>query len=268
MQYKKIYIEITNCCNLNCHFCAKTTRPPRFMKKKDFLVILDKIKDFTKYIYLHVMGEPLLHPEINQFIKLATIKGFSVNVTTNGSLLKKLNNDTSLRQINISLHALKEYKRGEKLIKELYKIFEKSEKLASQGVYINYRVWRSNNLDIINLLEKRYNTSIDLNTKKSILAKNVFYSSEKEFIWPIIKTGNLSSIGTCRALKDHIAILVDGSIVPCCLDNNATILLGNIYKTSLDKIINSSLYNNLLKGFNENKKVHNLCQNCDFYHKN
>ena len=265
MQYKKIYIEITNNCNLSCSFCAKTKRNKKFMTTEEFEIILDKIKDYTKYIYLHVMGEPLLHPEVNEFIKLAYNKGFFVNITTNGTLLEKIQFDTPIRQINISLHSLKEHNKI-----NIEDIINKSEKLARRGVYINYRVWRSECLDIINYLEKRYNVIISKNEKSKTLTNNIFFSSEKEFIWPEKKReeGNLSPTGTCRALRDHLAILVDGTIVPCCLDNDASIILGNIFYDSLSDVINTPLFMNMLKGFKENKKIHPLCQNCNFYEKN
>lgn len=265
MKFKKIYIEITNICNLSCSFCAKNTRNPEFMTLSNFEYILNKIKDYTDYIYLHVMGEPLLHPEINNFIEVASNKGFSINITSNGFLINKLNTD-KIRQLNISLHSVKEQNSID-TTNYLSSIFENCEKLAEKGVYINYRVWRNNCLDILKYLEERYNVSITKEDKTKTLAKNIFYSNEDEFIWPIkrLGEGNNYPFGTCRALKDHIAILVDGTIVPCCLDNNATIPLGNIFNNTLQDILNSPIYKELLTGFNSNKKIHKLCQNCTFY---
>lgn len=265
MKFKKIYIEITNICNLNCSFCAKNNRKQEFISLDRFMYILDQIKNYTEYIYLHVMGEPLLHPEINKIIKFANEKGLKVNITTNGFLIDKLNNN-DIRQINISLHSVHEQT---VINKDVYlnKIFNKCEELAEKGVYINYRVWRSNCLDILSILEERYNIKIKIEDKTKILSNNIFYSKEEEFIWPIerLGEGNNYSSGGCRALKDHIAILVDGTIVPCCLDNNGTIPLGNIFDNNLSDIINSSTYKKLVTGFNENKKIHPLCQNCNFY---
>lgn len=268
MQYKKIYIEITNVCNLSCSFCAKTNREPKFMTKERFIEVLEKIKEYTNYIYLHVMGEPLLHPEINDFIEIAHQMGFKVNITTNATLLHRIKANKHIRQINISLHALKD-KKNQKQILGYKKIFEQCEQMAEEGTYINYRIWRNDCDDLINELEKRYNTIISKTEKTKTLASNIFYSKEEEFSWPSeIKKkeeGRSSPTSRCRAIKDHIAILVDGTIVPCCLDNNAEIPLGNIFIQNLDEIMHSSQYNALLDGFSANKKVHPLCQNCTFY---
>ena len=89
MVFKKIYIEITNVCNLNCSFCHGTKRARKYMSFAEFKTILTKIKKYTKYLYFHVMGEPLMHPQINEFINEAS-KDFYVNITTNGYLIKKL----------------------------------------------------------------------------------------------------------------------------------------------------------------------------------
>ena len=85
--FKKIYIEIINYCNLNCKFCVKTTKDKKMLSLSEFEHILDEIKPYTKYIYLHIQGEPLMHPDIDKFILLAYNKGFSVNLTTNATLL-------------------------------------------------------------------------------------------------------------------------------------------------------------------------------------
>ena len=77
MRFKRVYIEITNVCNLKCNFCLPHNRKNRFMNFEEFKIILDKIKPYTNYIYLHVKGEPLLHPDIDKFIEDSKILGFS-----------------------------------------------------------------------------------------------------------------------------------------------------------------------------------------------
>lgn len=269
MKYKKIYIEITNVCNLSCSFCPKHHRKNDFMSLENFEKILDKINDYTDYIYLHVMGEALLHPNFKEIVELANKKGFFVQLTTNGYLTQKIDENTSLRQINVSLHSFSsEY--GKSLDEYLETIFLKLERLAEKGTYVNYRLWveSDESLQILKRLEDRYKVTISKNDKTKTLAKNIFYSKENAFIWPSerLEKGNHSPIsGTCRGLKDQIAILVDGTVVPCCLDNNGEIFLGNIFCDDLKNIIESSMYQNMLLGFKNNQKIHPLCQKCNFY---
>ena len=132
MRLKRIYIEITNVCNLNCEFCEPHKRTNRFMTFDEFETILNKISNFSSYIYLHVKGEPLLHPEFDKFVKLAYEKGFQINLTTNATLLENhLENTKYLRQINVSFHATN----NEKILKTTKKISD---------CIVNYRIWNFN----------------------------------------------------------------------------------------------------------------------------
>ena len=84
---KRVYLEITNVCNLACSFCPGTTREGRFMSEEDLVRLLEKLRGETQYLYFHLMGEPLLHPSLGRFLTLAGEKGFRVILTTNGTLL-------------------------------------------------------------------------------------------------------------------------------------------------------------------------------------
>ncbi len=261
--YKKVYVEITNCCNLSCDFCIGNKRDKGFIDVNSFNIILDKLKGYTKYLYLHVMGEPLLHPRINELIDMASFS-YYVNITTNGYLIDRLKSN-KVRQLNISIHSYDE-KYGVCLIDYMNSIFDVVDKLPD--TYISYRLWVSNsNSDkIISILEKHYNTKINVNDSIK-LKDRVFVSFNESFIWPSLDNEMSNSNGTCYALRDHIGILVDGSIVPCCLDSNGDIVFGNIYKDSLDDVINSDRYVNMLNGFRNGIKCEELCKKCDFLKK-
>ena len=100
--FKKIYVEITNNCNLSCSFCNENKRTKEFITIDKFNILLDKLRGYTDFIYFHLMGEPLMHPKINELIDLAS-KSFKINITTNGYLLDKIKNNKNIRQINVSL---------------------------------------------------------------------------------------------------------------------------------------------------------------------
>lgn len=264
--YKKVYLEITNICNLNCPFCIKNQRPLKMLSDEEFKIILKKLEGYTKYLYFHLMGEPTMHPKINEFIDFAS-KDFNINITTNGYLIKKLENNRNIRQINISLHSFDEIY-NKSLEEYMNDILETVEKLK-MTTYISLRFWAKNKKDkeILKYLENYYHKKIEIyEGKKSItLDKNVFLSFDKEFTWPEIKEKeNKNEQGMCYALRDHIGILSDGTVVPCCLDSKGSINLGNILKQDLIDIINSTRYQEMKKGFSENKRVEKLCQNCTF----
>lgn len=258
--YKKIYIEITNICNLNCSFCIKNKRPKKIMQLKEFAIILKKIKPHTNYLYFHVLGEPLMHPLINEFINLAS-QDFKINITTNGYLIDKIKNNKNIRQLNISLHSFQENNQIS-LEEYLNTIFLAVDRLKEK-TYISYRLWTHTPYKnkILSILEDKYHQKID---KKMQLEENVFIDFEHSFIWPNLENEIIEEKGKCYALKDHIAILVDGTIIPCCLDSKGDINLGNIFTNSIDDIKSSSRYLKMLEGFRQNKKVEELCQRCNF----
>lgn len=264
MKYKKVYVEITNACNLSCPFCAKSKRKKEFITIDNFKIILDKIKSYTDYLYFHILGEPLLHPKINELINLAS-KQFNINITTNGFLIRNIENNKNIRQLNISLHSFNE-SYGISLSEYLDNIFSVTDKLR-EYTFISYRLWVSSkyNKDIIDAINKKYATSLDYKNIKNnrTLAKNIFISTHDEFTWPADSNKSCES-GTCYALKDHIGILVNGTVVPCCLDSEGKVNLGNIYKDDLSTIINSPKCKGMLNGFKENKRIEELCKHCNF----
>lgn len=264
--YKKIYLEITNICNLNCPFCIKNQRALKMLSEEEFKIILKKLEGHTKYLYFHLMGEPTMHPKINEFINLAS-KSYNINITTNGYLIKKLETNKNIRQINISLHSFDE-NYNKTLDTYMNDILETVEKLKEK-TYISFRLWAKNKKDkeILKYLENYYNKKIEFcDSKKNVtLDKNVFLSFDSEFTWPEIKeTEEKNEQKMCYALRDHIGILSDGTVVPCCLDSKGTINLGNIFKEDLETIIESKRYQDMKKAFTENKRIEKLCQNCTF----
>lgn len=262
--FKRIYVEITNVCNLNCSFCIGNKREKKFISLEEFEILLNKLEGFTDYLYFHIMGEPLIHPYINELLEKAN-KKFKVNITTNGYFIKKIKNNDNIRQINISLHSF-DLKYKKSLEQYMDDIFEVSDLLTHKGTIINYRLWVGclYKEDILRILSKKYENNV-MELRKVKLKDNVFLDVAEEFTWPSYDNDYCSKVGSCRGTRDHIGVLVDGTIVPCCLDSAGIIKLGNIYKQDLNDIIRSELFKKINEGFKNNLKVHSLCQKCNFY---
>ena len=266
MRFKKIYIEITNACNLNCSFCIKNKRKVNYMTLYNYKYIIDKINNYTKEIYLHILGEPLLHPLFKDFLRIACEKKFKVNLTTNGTLLLKnkeiLLGNHSVRQINVSLHSFPN------IPNYLDDVTSVCDLLSDKGIYISYRLWTfdgdlSNEMkDTIEYIENRYNLIIH-NFKNSIrLKEHCFLSFDSTFEWPSLNHPFVSEKGTCQGFRHMCAILSDGRVVPCCLDSNGEASLGNIFDTKFEEI----LINNkgLLNDFQNHKMTLELCKKCSY----
>lgn len=271
-RFKKIYIEITNKCNLNCSFCSNSKRKFREMTTEEFKLIISKIKNYTDYIYLHIKGEPLLHSSLDEILNICDYNNIKVNITTNGTLLKKkkaiLSSHNSIRQINVSLHS-------ENNIDSYFEDVFNSCKFLSTKLFISYRLWKLKNLKldknstkIVEKIKKAYNLKDEivekLNNDKSIkIDYNTYVNKENLFDWPDLKN-NFDIDGKCYGLSTHIGILSDGTIVPCCLDAEGIIKLGNIFEDNLENVLNGDKAQEIINGFKRNKSVCGLCKNCNF----
>lgn len=119
-------------------------------------------------------------------------------------------------------------------------------------------------------LEKHYNLSPEtvekLKNEDNIkISSTIYVDKDNEFKWPEIT--NHKSCGYCYALKTQLAILSDGTVVPCCLDSNGMINLGNIFKESIEEIQNKERYQNLKKSFQDRKPSEKICKSCTFKEK-
>lgn len=272
MRFKKVYIEITNACNLNCSFCNNNQRKKEYMSFDDFKHVIKEIKVYTNYIYLHVKGEPLLHPELEEILKECEENEIQVNITTNGTLLKQrqniLANSKCVRQLNISLHSENEISTYFEDIFSAVRTFPKE-------MYISYRLWTLKNYKLdkksteaVNKIIEEYKLSPNIVEKlyqeKSIkIDFHTYVNKDNLFQWPTLETVDKKH-SFCYGLTTHIGILVDGTVVPCCLDGEGVIALGNIFQNSLEEILNSKRAKILLEEFKNNKCSEELCEKCEF----
>ena len=266
-RFKKIYVEITNSCNLNCDFCIANKRKNKFIEIDEFKILLNNIKNYTDYLYFHVLGEPLFHPKINELINIAS-NNFKINITTNGYLINKIKDNKNIRQLNISLHSFDD-KYKVSLNNYLNNIFGTIDELIKNNTYISLRLWVENkyNNEIIDYINNKYITNIKYDVENYKINNNLFINNFHEFIWPDLNNDTYDETGTCYGLIDHIGILVDGTIIPCCLDSRGDINLGNIYLNNLNEILESERVNKIITNFKNNKKCEELCKHCKFIEK-
>ena len=285
--FKKVYIEITSVCNLACSFCPPTARAKGLIKVEQFNNILDEISPHTKYIYLHVKGEPLLHPRIDQLLDAAHAKGFKVNITTNGTLIKKnrekLLGKPALRQINFSLHSFDGHEGSENREKYLGDILDFVRAAREYNTIISYRLWNlqrdhvsdiaaRRNRETLDILENEYRLDYRIEEKvqpgKGVkIAPNIYLNQDHEFRWPSLLAPEDEGKGFCHALRSQAAILVDGTVVPCCLDGEGVINLGNVHEKSFGEIVEGERANNIVDGFSRREAVEELCRKCGYRQK-
>lgn len=276
---KKVYIEITNVCNLACAFCPGTSRKPAFMTLSDFETVLRRLKGFTDYLYLHVLGEPLLHPDLARLLELSASYGYKVNITTNGTKISDraevLLNGSPPRQVNFSLHCREEADFSD-VDKYLDDIFDFTcAALDKGGIYISYRLWNVTseaseryNAYVIRKLQQRFSPNFSISeamkgSPRITLRDRLYLNSAEVFHWPSESAGEAQN-GFCLGLRDQAAVLADGTVVPCCLDSEGSIKLGNIFEDEFEYILNGERARNLYEGFSKRKAVEDICMKCGY----
>ncbi len=278
LKLKRVYIEITNICNLNCSFCSPLKREKGNMSATQFEHILKEIKPYNPHIYLHLKGEPLIHPDFSKILELAKSYGLNVNLTTNGTLINNHFDDIikNARQVNISVHSLSDgqVKDYNSYLENIIRLGKEAEKNGSP--YVSYRMWNGNKneeisddaLLILKAVGKEFGAEIEKSIHKGRdakkLADNVFISFMEEFIWPSLSLPYIGNKGKCLGSKEMLGILCDGTVVPCCLDGDGVINLGNIFENSLNDILNSERFININKGFSGGEIPEELCQKCSY----
>ena len=272
--YSRVYVEITNICNMNCSFCHGHSRPLRQMTEEEYGHILRHLAGKTQYIYHHLMGEPLVHPLLPRFIQMACQAGFRPMLTTNGTLLDSRGDDLlipGLHKVNISLHSF-EGQRQEDHQRYIRKIADFAEKANQAGILISLRLWNKgfddgrNDTALETLKEMLPGQWIE-NTRGYRIRDGLFLEWGDRFAWPDQNAPDGGCDLTCRGLLDHFGILSDGTVVPCCLDSDGIIALGNVFRENLADILASPRANAIAEGFRHRKATEDLCRRCGFARK-
>ena len=251
------------------------------MDEELFTRILYEIKDSSEYIYFHVKGEPLLHPHLERFLTISGEKGFRVSIATNGTLIGKtgeqLIDKPALRQMSFSFHSLEEETDRAVIEKYLDDIFNFAiEAVKKTKMFIEFKLWNLNrvpenesNKIIFSFMANRLNLPVNfhegISSGKGVrISDRIFLSRGSEFLWPDLDSPDNNPNGYCYGLKRQAAILVDGTVVPCCLDGKGIVKLGNIKDSSFLDIIDGKRALRIIRGFSERKAVEELCRKCTY----
>lgn len=264
MKFKRIYIEITNICNLKCSFCSDSKRNKKEMNIDEFELVMSKINKYTDYIYLHVKGEPLSHHYLDDILSICKKYNKKVCITTNGVFFKDrldiLSKYDNIYQINISLHS---ENNKDNYLEDIFEVVDNLE-----YPYISYRFWTlDKSLDTLNnkyldMIKLKYNVN-ELYDKMK-LDNKVYLSLDSKFDWPSTSSSYYKEEGTCLGGKSQIAILSNGVVSICCLDSEGESNLGNIFTDSMEDILSSNKFKNTINGFNDNKVYLSICKHCSY----
>jgi radical SAM protein with 4Fe4S-binding SPASM domain len=290
--FERINIEINNVCNLHCSFCPPQTRQSERLTPEDFRGILKKVKPYTKEVTLHLLGEPLGHPELGEIIEQARLEQVPVLVVTNGVLLsddiQSILLNPIVRQVAFSLQSFSSNFPNRDPINYLTRIKEYCDSASSQRPeqYVNLRLWdikddplettndSKTEQDALDRMRERLSevfefkwSDVKINiprTKSWRIRSRIYLHCDSRFVWPDMKNEILQHQGTCKALTDHIGIHADGTVVACCLSHKDDLALGYIKTTSLEDILASPRAVAMKEGFQRGQLTEDLCKRCGY----
>ena len=271
-RFNKIYLEISNLCNLSCAFCPGTQRKKHAMTVEEFSSLLPKLRLYADYLYFHLMGEPLLHPRLGEFLRLAGEAGFRVILTTNGTLLPKQQNillrSPALHKVNISLHAFEANDLDVPFSEYLEGCFRFG-KNAEGKVLTVFRLWNQGgaeerNHEILAAMEQFFPQPWAVERKGTRLGSRVYLEFGDKFDWPDLSAEEGSDRVFCYGLRDQIGVLCDGTVVPCCLDHEGDLALGNLFEQDMSEILASPRAQEIYSGFQHRTAAEELCRKCGY----
>lgn len=271
-RFSKIYLEISNLCNLSCAFCPGTKRKKHAMTVEEFSALLPKLRPYADYLYFHLMGEPLLHHRLEEFLSIAWSQGFKVILTTNGILLPKqqelLLAAPALHKVNISLHAFEANDLSIPFEEYLWGCFQFG-KAAEGKVLTVFRLWNQGgadekNQEILSALETYFPKPWSVERKGTRLGNRVYLEYGDKFDWPDLSAEDGGDRVFCYGLRDQIGVLCDGTVVPCCLDHEGDLALGNLHHQDLEEILVSPRAQAIYNGFRNKTAAEELCRKCGY----
>ena len=271
-RFQKIYLEISNICNLSCRFCPGTKRKPKVMTEPEFHHLLPKLRPWTDFLYFHLMGEPLCHPLLDSFLTAAGTHGFKVILTTNGTLLQKQQNlllsSRALHKVNISLHAFEANDLAVPFETYLKQCFAFG-KAAEGTKLVVFRLWNqggaeARNGEILAGLEEFFPKPWITERKGIRIGNRVYLEYGDKFDWPDQNAEDHGDQVFCYGLRDQVGVLCDGTVVPCCLDHDGDLALGNLFETELGEILESKRAKAIYEGFQRRYAAEELCRKCGY----
>lgn len=282
-RFRRVNVEITNRCNLSCPFCASSSRPPTVMSVAAFARLATQLEPLAEEVVLHVLGEPLTHPDLSGVLAAAAAAALPVHVVTNGVLLDRRRGDlllqSGVRQVSVSLQSARASLPEPEYGHALERVLAFCTRAVSErpDLYVNLRLWNAagprTGIDDA-LLAQRLSAhfgrdvgalQVDVRRRKNVpLRGRQYLHFDSRFEWPRLDLPEGAVRGTCHGLTGHFGILADGTVVPCCLDVDGILRLGNAFDTPLAEILNSARARHIRDGFAAGRRVEPLCRRCSF----
>ena len=193
-------------------------------------------------------------------------------VTTNGTLVKKAGDSliaSGVYKVNLSVHSFEEGS-DDSYVNYINDILDFADKASLGGVLTVLRLWNrgvdggrnDRTLDLVR--EKFAGEEWREGSRGYRIRHKLHLEWGDRFEWPDISCEEGDNRVFCYGLSDHFGVLVDGTVIPCCLDREGVINLGNIHTEPIESILSSERARAILDGFKRRCATEELCRKCGY----
>jgi radical SAM protein with 4Fe4S-binding SPASM domain len=241
------------------------------MSESEFSHVLDQLSGKTEFVYYHLMGEPLTHPELPCFLRMAKERGFRSVITTNGTLLHRYGAsiiEAGVHKVSISVHSFED-QNDEWFVEYMRRITDFADAASAVGIIVVFRLWNKGvdgglNDRVYEFLRTRFEGEWQENTRGVRIRHRLHLEWGDRFEWPDADAPVQGEKVFCYGLRDHFGILCDGTVVPCCMDSDGAIALGNLFAEELSSILDSPRARAMVEGFENHRATEDLCRRCAY----
>jgi len=285
-----ISVEPTTSCNLSCPECPsglkKFTRPTGKITRDDFAIVLEKMAKTLQYITFYFQGEPLLHSQFADFVRMAKRYKIIVATSTNAHFLdvEVSNNliDSGLDKLIISLDGVDaetyvKYRRGgdfNRVIENIKLVVEarKKRNVKHPFLELQFLVLKHNEHQIEAIKKLGKELGVD---KVELKTAQVYEFEEgNDFIPDIDKYARYEKApdgkyriknklpNYCFRMWSGCVVTWDMKIVPCCFDKDADFRFGDIKVQEFSQVWQSKDYNAFRQQILNDRSKIDICRNC------
>ena len=285
-----ISIEPTTNCNLGCPECPSGlkvfSRNTGNIEMDTYTKMMEQVHHNLLYLYFYFQGEPYMHPQFLELVRIAKEKKIYTVTSTNAHFLTerkaKETIESGLDRIIISIdgttqEVYENYRRGGTLTKVIEGAknlvrYKKELKSKTPHIIIQFLVVKPNEHQIEDIYKLAEDIGVDEVKLKT--AQIYDYKDGNELIPSIEKYSRYKKnkeglyalknklLNHCWKLWHSSVITWDGLVVPCCFDKDATHQLGDIKQRTFSEIWNNEKYMNFRKSVLKSRSEIDICTNC------
>ena len=255
-----IIAPTTNICNLSCPFCKtgnkSMTLPKKMMALEDYKTVLGKMPPSFRELHLYGWGEPLIHPDFPEMVRLAKARGIETYIDTNLALplsperirdiIESGLDDMTVSCDGVTQTTYERYRVGgrvDQVFANVRAFMEAKKELKSETPRITwkYLINRWSEPELPMAYEKAKELGVVFNIFGMSIPPECYDEWKSEKFHPTVLPEFHSPRAICTYLFQAIVVHSDGSVTPCCYMHSHHDIVGNLLESDFDAVWNGPL---------------------------